>query len=193
MHRTAVLDPQDVAREKGIAITSPARTLIDLAGELDPVPLRRATRQAQALRRVSHRQLAAGLGRLGARRGVSKLARILATGPAPTRSELEDIVLDLMLSGGLAHPEVNVPLFLGGRRVVPDFRWARQQLVVEADSAAWHDHKLAREDDAERQAILEAHGERVLRVTWDQVIARPAQTLARIRAAGAPAASPASS
>jgi very-short-patch-repair endonuclease len=42
-------------------------------------------------------------------------------------------------------------------------------------------------DDAERQALLEADGERVLRVTWDQVIARPGQTLSRIRAAGAPA------
>jgi very-short-patch-repair endonuclease len=41
-------------------------------------------------------------------------------------------------------------------------------------------------DDAERQALLEADGERVLRVTWDQVIARPGQTLVRIRAAGAP-------
>jgi very-short-patch-repair endonuclease len=57
---------------------------------------------------------------------------------------------------------------------------------VEADGAAWHDDKLAREDDAERQALLEAHGERVLRVTWDQAIARPVQTLARIRVAGAP-------
>jgi very-short-patch-repair endonuclease len=81
---------------------------------------------------------------------------------------------------------VNQPLVLGGRRVVPDFRWPEQRLVVEADGAAWHDTKLAREDDAQRQALLEAHGERVLRVTWDQAIARPAQTLARMRAAGAP-------
>jgi hypothetical protein len=54
--------------------------------------------------------------------------------------------------------------------------------------AAWHDNRLARADDAERQALLEAHDERVLRVTWNQAIARPRQTLSRIRAAGAPAA-----
>ena len=112
----------------------------------------------------------------------------MATGPAPTRSELEDAVLDLMLRGGLVHPQVNEALRLSGRRVVPDFRWPEQRLVVEADGAAWHDNKLAREDDAERQALLEAHGDRVLRVTWDQAIARPGQTLARIRAAGAPLA-----
>jgi very-short-patch-repair endonuclease len=45
---------------------------------------------------------------------------------------------------------------------------------------------VAREDDAERQALLEAGGERVLRVTWEQAVAHPTQTLARLRAAGAP-------
>ena len=93
-----------------------------------------------------------------------------------------------MLRGGLAHPDVNVVLWLCGRQVVPDFRWPEHRFVVEADGAAWHDNQLAREDDAERQALLEADGERVLRVTWDQVIARPGQTLSRIRAAGAPRA-----
>jgi very-short-patch-repair endonuclease len=99
---------------------------------------------------------------------------------------LEDAVLDLVLRGGVAHPIVNGKLVLDGRRIYPDFRWLEQGLVVEADGAAWHDHKLAREDDAERQALLESHGYRVLRVTWDQAILHPGQTLARIRAAGAP-------
>jgi hypothetical protein len=187
VHRTRTLGRDDRTRHEGIPVTSPARTLVDLASLFPYLPLRRAVRQAQSLRLVHVRHLAEAIGRLGPRRGMSNLAQIVATGPAPTRSELEDVVLDLLLAGGLAHPDVNVPLALGGRRVVPDFRWPRQRLVVEADSAAWHDHRLAREDDAERQALLEAHGERVLRVTWHQAIARRAQTLARIRAAGAPA------
>jgi hypothetical protein len=61
--------------------------------------------------------------------------------------------------GGLAHPEVNEPLLLDSRRGGAGLRWPEQRLVVEADGAAWHDHRLAREDDAERQAILEAHGD----------------------------------
>ena len=63
---------------------------------------------------------------------------------------------------------MNKPIWLSGRRIVPDFRWPEQRLVIEADGGAWHDHKLARENDAERQAWLEAHGEQVVRVTWDQ-------------------------
>ena len=75
---------------------------------------------------------------------------------------------------------------LDGRTIIPDFRWPDQRLVIEADGAEWHDNRLTRQDDAEKQAILEARGERVLRVTWAQAIAHRAQTLTRIRAAGAP-------
>jgi very-short-patch-repair endonuclease len=187
-HRALVLDRRDITRREGIPVTAPARTLLDLAAVLDYPRLRRAARQAQSLMRVNIAQLVEILGRMGARRGVRKLARVVTTGPAPTRSELEDATLDLMLRGSLAHPDVNVALRISGRRVVPDFRWPEQRVVVEADGAAWHDNQLAREDDAERQALLEADGERVLRVTWDQVIARPGETLSRIRAAGAPPA-----
>jgi hypothetical protein len=186
IHRTTRLDPDDATRHRGIPITSPARTLLDLAAALDHRPLRAATRRAQSLQRVNVRQLAAALARHRRRPGAATLAEIIATGPAPTRSELEDVVLDLILRGGHVHPDVNVPYVVAGQRTVPDFRWPEHRLVLEADSTTWHDNPLAREDDAERQALLEAHGERVLRVTWAQAIASPGRTLARLRAAGAP-------
>jgi very-short-patch-repair endonuclease len=189
VHRTIDLEWPDVRRHRGIAVTSPARTLIDLAAVLPFKALRRAVRQAQALELVNLGALTEALGRLGRRGGMAKLRRIVATGPAPTRSELEDAVLDLMLRGGLAHPDVNRPLWIEGQCVIPDFRWPEQRLVIEADGARWHDGALAREDDAERQALLEGHGERVLRVTWVQAIRRPAQTLQRFAAAGAPLSS----
>jgi hypothetical protein len=186
VHRTTRLDPKDVSRCQGIPATSPARTLVDLAADLAYPQLRRAVREAQARRLVALPQLVETLNRLRPCRGAANLARLISTGPAPTRSDLEDVVLDLMLAGGLRHPDVNVPIVVGGRRVVPDFRWPQQRLVVEADGAAWHDHRLAREDDAERQALLEAHGERVVRVTFEQAVGSPAQSLTRFRAAGAP-------
>jgi hypothetical protein len=187
-HRTRRLDRDEVVLLQGIPVTSPARTLLDLGAQLNERRLRRVVREAQALRLVRLDELAAALARHRHRPGVRAVARLVATGPAPTRSVLEDVVLDLIVRGGLEHPAVNQPLVLSGRTVVPDFRWEAPRLVVEADGAAWHDHKLAREDDAERQALLEAHGERVVRVTWDQAVTRSAETLARLRAAGAPAA-----
>jgi hypothetical protein len=189
VHRCS-LDPRDVTRHRGVPVTAPARTLLDLATVFAPSPLRRAVRQAYAARRVNQRELVELLARSGRRSGVRALRAIVSDGPAPTRSELEDVVLDLILRGGLPMPDVNVALILDGRRVIPDFRWPDLRLVVEADGAAWHDDPLARADDAERQALLEAHGERVLRVSWRQAVGRPAQTLARIAAAARQGRSP---
>jgi very-short-patch-repair endonuclease len=186
IHRAATLDPADVVRHHKLPLTSPARTLADLAAYLDATPLRRAVRHAQSLGLTTPGELLATVERLGPRRGTRRLSALLATGPAPTRSELEDVVLDLILSGGFAHPDVNRPIRIEDQRVVPDFRWPAQRLIVEADGAAWHDNRLAREHDAERQALLEASGERVLRVTWRDALTARARTLARLRAAGAP-------
>ena len=169
-----------------IPVTSVPRTLLDLAAILPSTQLRRAVRRSFAKQLIALPQLAKAVSGARRRRGVTRLHRLVADGYIPTRSELEDVVLELFDRGGLSRPDVNEPLVLDGWRVIPDFRWCDEHLVVEADGAAWHDDKLARQDDAERQALLEAHGERVVRVSWAQAVTRPAETLKRVRAAGAP-------
>ena len=72
---------------------------------------------------------------------------------------------------------------MGGRKIIPDYLWPDRRLAIEADSVTWHEHELVRENDADKQAILEAHGYRVLRVTREQMRGHPEQTLARVRAA----------
>jgi very-short-patch-repair endonuclease len=44
------------------------------------------------------------------------------------------------------------------------------RVMVECDGDRYHGTRLARADDARRQAKLEAGGYRVLRVTWEQVV-----------------------
>jgi hypothetical protein len=90
---------------------------------------------------------------------------------------------DLLDGAGIPRPLVNQPRKCGGRTIVPDFLWPDRRLAIEADSVTWHEHKLVRENDADKQAILEAGGYRVIRVTKAQAERRPKQTLARIRAA----------
>jgi very-short-patch-repair endonuclease len=186
VHQSALLDRSDLMIRDGIVMTNPARTLLDLASILPYKALRRAVREAMGRRRVSVRQLVEILARTGPRRGSRNLARIVADGYTPAETELEDIVLDLILAGGFDRPDVNKPLTIEGRRLRPDFRWPEERLIVEADGGQWHDHKLAREDDAERQAFLEANGEQILRITWDQAATKQSQTHRRLNAAGAP-------
>ena len=140
-------------------------------------------RQSLAEGRVSVRQLADVLDRHPRHRGAKQLRAIVADGHVPTRSELEDRALDLLEHARIERPAVNAELRLGGRMVVPDLLWRDPRLVVELDGGAWHGSAIAREDDAERQAVLEAHGFRVLRLTWRELVERPAQTLARLRSA----------
>ncbi len=190
LHRSQYLDPRDLATREGIPVTTPVRTVVDLSADLSESALRRLLREALARHRISPRSLANALTRLGPRRGIRKLRRLMATGMVPTRSELEDVVYDLLLAGGLEPPVVNEAMRVGDRWVVPDFRWPEQRLVLEADGARWHDNALARPDDRERQRLLEAAGERVLRVTWHQAVDEPGRLVSRLLAAGAPPAQP---
>ena len=139
-------------------------------------PLRRAVREGFALKRVTLDEL----------RGQTKhLDEALAQGYVPTESELEDATHDLILAH-FEPPQVQPTLILDGIPTRPDFRWPDRNLTVEADGAQFHDTPIARQDDAAKQARLEAHGDRVIRVTWDQVMTQPDQTVTRIRMAGAP-------
>ena len=185
IHRTNGLAGVAVRRRKNFPVTSPLQTILDCAAVMSATELRSVLRRTFGARHITTAELTRAVIAANGRRGVRTLRRILAEG-AGTRSELEDVVLHLIISSGFAHPDVNVPLTLDGRRVIPDFRWPSARLIVEADGAAWHDNPMARAEDRKRQRLLEAHGEHVVRVTWRQAIGAPDETRRRIRAAGAP-------
>ena len=183
VHRARSLHWRDVTHHEGIPMTSPERTLLDLAAVLEPRQLRSAARRAQAAHQVSVPQLRAVVDRSNGHPGAGALLAVIADGPVPTRSGLEDLVLDIVDAGGIERPECNVPLRFGGVTLIPDCIWRDRRVALEADSVRWHEHKLTREHDADKQAMLEANGWRVLRIDYQQARQRPEQTLARIRAA----------
>ncbi len=166
-----------------VPVTTVARTLLDLADVAGEPVLTRAVREALVQRRVDERALRVQLTRAGGRRGAGRLASLIAPGPSPTRSVLEDRVLEMLRAHGLPPPAVNV--VLGGlpRRVEVDFFYADASLILEADGARYHANRFARDADAARQAMLEAAGYRVLRLNWAQVTLDPDPTASRVRRA----------
>jgi hypothetical protein len=186
VYTTTCLDPIDRRELEGIPVTAPARTLLDLASMLDAQRTRRAVRRALGLGKVTVRQLGLVLDRYAGARGCKVLRAAVEAGAEPTKSERESDVLE----AGFERPDVNTPLLLNGRRVVPDLRWAAQRLILEIDSDAWHADPLARADDRERQDLLEAHGEAVHRVHWRDAVLRPGRFVADLAALGAPRAGP---
>ena len=175
LHRVRALDRAHKTKRRDLPVTTPARTLLDLAETLDPTTLRRAIRQAEFDRLVSHEQLTHLLDAHPGRRG---RARFTDTTDTPTRSEFEDRFLTLMDQAGLPRPEPNAPLH--GARV--DFLWPEQRVIVETDGWNAHHGRQAFEDDRDRDQRLSALGYRILRVTWRQLTREPTRTAARIAA-----------
>ena len=48
---------------------------------------------------------------------------MVADGPAPTRSDLEDLLLDLLDGARIERPEINAPLSFGNETITPDYLW----------------------------------------------------------------------
>ena len=60
---------------------------------------------------------------------------------------------------------------------------SRQRVGVECEGFEFHGHRLQWKRDKRRTAWIEAHGWRLLFVTWDDVTKRPTETLGRIHLA----------
>jgi very-short-patch-repair endonuclease len=170
VHRTARLPADDVWERRGIRVTSPVRTLLDLATVLPRLELERAVEQAEILRLLTRTQLEP--------RARGLLRRILADAhePAFTRSEAEARLLALIRKARLPAPETNVRI--GGYEV--DFVWREQKLVVEVDGFAYHSTREAFERDRRKDADLRALGLRTTRITYRQIAHEAEATIASI-------------
>ena len=177
VHPNARLDPRDVRRKTGLPLTSPSRTLLDLAATLEADGLRKAVAEALYLNLTSQAELERTLRRLKGHRGAGRLGALIGAGEAvPTRSELERALLPALRAAGLPRPAVGVRL---GPYLI-DFLWHAQNVAVETDGYEAHGHRLAFEDDRARDVDLQAQGYAVLRFTWRQVLQDPPAVAGRI-------------
>ena len=178
VHRSH-LHPTDATRTHGIPVTSPARTLLDLATTVSQRDLARATEEAQVQRRVSTHSLNEQFSRYPTHRGTAALRKAIQAEPRLTRSEAERRMLELIRSARLPEPGVNVKV--GGWEV--DLVWPNQRLIVEVDGYAFHSSRRSFERDRGRDATLAGAGWRVVRFTWRQIVEEPEVVIARLSAA----------
>jgi hypothetical protein len=102
VHTVRALDPRDRRVHDGLPLTSPARTLLDLAAVEPPDALARATREGRVRWNVGDTDLQAASVRAGIRHpGVRRLRAVVTTpDAAPTRSQLERAMLGLVDEAG---------------------------------------------------------------------------------------------
>ena len=162
IHRPRTLKPTDVVVVEGLRVTSPARTLIDLADFGKRRLLERAIDQAE------YHHLHLPLGEVHDRlhrRPRSRLLRSVITehvaGSTITESEAEELFLAIVRRAQLPRPEPQVRLW-GRRR---DFFFRESRVVVEIDGRDAHHRDGAFERDALRDAEVVINGHRPLRFT----------------------------
>ena len=167
IHRTQLPDI-DVGHHDRIPVTSPARTLIDLATELPPARLERAVNQADKLGLIDPDSLRGELERRPGQRGVAALRELLDRDTfVLTDSELERRFARIARRAGLGHPETGVRL----NGFVVDFLWRDLGLVVETDGLTYHRTALQQARDRRRDQAHAASGLTTLRFTHRQVVA----------------------
>jgi very-short-patch-repair endonuclease len=181
VHRTRHHDPQDRTTRHGIPVTTPARTLLDLAPLLPQSHFDRALEQAQVQRLTTPRAIEVAVQRHPGHPGTGALTRAIARQhePALTRSEAEARLLALIRSADLPTPNTNTRTH--GYEV--DLLWPTQRLIVEVDGYAFHSSRHAFERDRLKDARLQAAGYRVIRVTWRQIAGSPEAVIARLASA----------
>lgn len=158
---------------KGFPLTTPSRTLLDLAATLSPPRLRRAVEQAEVQRRLDVDELRALLDLHRRRAGVAGLRTVLEDhglldDDVVVRSVFEAEFAAFLTEHGLPRPRVNAVPALPDRRIEVDFAWPASRVVVELDGHATHGTRSGFERDRERDRALLVAGWRVMRVTWRQ-------------------------
>lgn len=173
------MHPEDRTAEGGLAVTTVARTLFDLAEVADFQRLKHAWEEADRLKLLQlaavERVCARGRGRRALRPIGVLLAR--ASAPSTTRSPLEDRFHAFCVERRMPLPTTNV-LVLGHE---VDALWPEAKLIAELDSWEYHRHRAAFDRDRARVSARLVAGYRTIRVTHHRLDREAATLLAELQ------------
>ncbi len=179
VHHSRTLTVADVTTQHGLTVTSPARTIFDLAPRLTDRRLARAINDLRLRRLVTLEALDRVTDRLRGCPGGKRIRAIIgASHGEPTRSGFEDDWIRFAARHQLPDHEMNVHFC--GHRV--DVLFAPERLIVELDGWETHRSKQAFEADRGQDAeILARTGVPTIRITRAAFRSRPAEQARLIR------------
>ena len=179
------LDLLDRAVVAGLPVTSPARTLIDLAGITPPAAMTAALDGALRDGLVSesflHGRISALRGK--GRHGVPALLSVIEGAEIirGAQSWLERETLRLLDAAGISPPVTQQVLGRRGDRLIRvDFRFPGTPLVVEVLGYRWHRTGAQMGADSERMNQLTLAGFSVLQFTYAHVVEQPQYVVQQI-------------
>ena len=181
VHRGTRVDRTDRALLGPIPITTPVRTLIDVAGRLEDDRLLAAMESAFRQGLATPERLAARLAALrsSGRPGSGRLEQLLEHrgDGRPLESALEGKVWLLLSRSRVPRPARQHWVATAGGRYRLDFAWPDRKLGLECDGWEAHGDRVAFGKDRERLSEMVALGWRVLLVTWDVGTRQPQRVM----------------
>ena len=180
----AALGATEVEDWFGIAVTTVARTVVDVARSSGVADGLVAADAALHERLVTQEALLVAANGVAGWPGAAAARRVAALAQPLAESPLESLSRLCLADGGLPAPEVQAWVVVAdGRRYRVDLLWRERRVVLEADGRLKYERSAALWEEKRRQERIEGAGYRVVRVNWADVVHSPAETVARIRAA----------
>ena len=162
VHRTAFWTPDDVVVVNGIRVTTPARTLADLALGMNPYMVGRIFDEFIRLGSVDAKEVLGVLDRLGRRhKGGSLVLQRMAVNRydiAKRTTELESRMFRALVKRGVPKPTPQVQVVVPGDLFVVDWGWVPQQVALETHGLAAHGQYEVAARDANRRIKLRKVG-----------------------------------
>ena len=168
VHRSRILEGHDVWIRQGLPVTSPSRTLLDIAPTATDRQLEVAFDRGIAERTLRPSHVADVLGRAGGHRGRARLAAVLDQelgASTMTSSEAEERMLALIRDAGLPAPRVNFPY----PPYKLDFYWPEARFVVEVDGYRFHSSHYRFERDRRKDNDLRRADIEVMRIVFREI------------------------
>ena len=156
-HRTQTLTRKDIRRQRGIRVTSPSRTVVDIQARLTDAQLVRAVNELRLHKHLRATELERLLS------ASKRIANLIDPTQNPTRSGKEDDFVTFCRTHGLPTPRTNVRLF--GKEV--DALFEEEMVIVEIDTWNTHNSHKSFQSDRKRDARAAEHGYLTVRVIAD--------------------------
>ena len=182
-----LLEGTDVTVRRGIPVTTPVRTVFDLAGRQHPERTRKDLNDLMARGLVTTAILDEALDRLAARgrTGIRTMRELIAEvheKGVPAGSALELVVEDLLDTAGYRHMERQVPVHdRHGFIARLDFGDRRRRIAIEVDSDRFHHGLIDRQLDRRKTVRLEACGWTVVRIAEPEIWHERSALVSRLR------------
>ena len=184
VRHTRVLSQADRTLHRGLPVTAPARTLLDLATVVSHEELELAVEDALRRGLSSEARLRWMLDREWRNLpGAKALRTLLVRKPGRvTDSALEVKLFALLRRSGVELPGRQVEIYEGDRFIARvDLGYRDQRLAIEAHSYRFHSGRGAWERDVQRDKAIRRAGWRIIYVTHEDLTQRSTQVLRDIR------------